>query len=910
MSASATSGHPTHFVPEVGSGAILQAAAQVVAAGATPDAIAETIEARLREQYEAHIESLLAGEATIDLSRLALLVAADGLDATDAEELVLRDVDDAIFDAEHRLEHPRNGDDRVFLLREIARLHRVRKRRELVWGDEFHHADFALDAAITYTEAAPVERPVPRPGITLDEARTRVRTAIADAIADRASPHVLIDSGTSTAKTSTMIEEVAAEAVRRREERQQWMIDYCLANPRASQEDAADAANGAGIRLPRVRYVGEHHKQVAVAVALARSLGLTAEHHGGYGRAFDPSDLTAPAVCTQPERRGLTEQAGEPVPDKACRGCVDRDGCRRWQRLGNCGRVEFVGMVTDDAFNDYLPHQLAHGFDLTIWDEAPDRAGYAEHHVPLDLLSARHFEAHPVRDDLGNPDPDRTDDARREYKLVCDILEAAPNGYAPIPAMRAAGFDSERLLRLVDATNSRDAPSGITWKTPDAERRALAKESFRRQVSTICTLFRALADPGEGRVRLDDAESSRVALVNTIRTVHPSILERRIIALDGTPDITSWRRFIPDIEVVDIPRPIAPFETAVQIVRPNGQHAMRRPERKAYDLALVHLYGQGRDHTGVLTHLEHEAAFEYLALAGHYGDLTSRNDWKNCGTIFSFGVPFLSPEGAAYNGAARTGEAVPIAMPVRTLRPVMMKAGGVTLVPSMEYEHPAAREAQAAVRDRQAMQGPGGRGRAPLRTAENPLLSIYVGRGVVPGMMFDYVITSPEEFAPDRFVRMVAAELVVASPRHRHRVHPEIYPKPHSAEYDVKHETGGMIAALQRVLYPKWWGDRPRPPWAVLRYWLKGRGNRTSGFEAACPEGRVAWAAERLRVDLGAVRVEFVASVHRPRHHEEVSRSDVNTDSTWILGTYPRRAAGPLFGEADKPPRSRAPPDG
>lgn len=55
---------------------------------------------------------------------------------------------------------------------------------------------------------------------------------------------------------------------------------------------------------------------------------------------------------------------------------------------------------------------------------------------------------------------------------------------------------------------------------------------------------------------------------------------------------TSWRRFIPSIEAVTTSRSRTPHQTAVQIVRPNGKHAMRDPARKAYDQALVALYAQ------------------------------------------------------------------------------------------------------------------------------------------------------------------------------------------------------------------------------------------------------------------------------------------------------------------------------
>jgi hypothetical protein len=319
---------------------------------------------------------------------------------------------------------------------------------------------------------------------------------------------------------------------------------------------------------------------------------------------------------------------------------------------------------------------------------------------------------------------------------------------------------------------------------------------------------------------------------------------------------------------------------------------MRKPKCKDLAKAFVDLYAHGS--TGVLTHKEHEPDFAGPGIIlGHHGAVAGRNDWKNSSTMITFGLPFLSPEAAAYEGAGRTGEAVTPAMPERALLSQLMKGGGVTLVPSMEYRHPAAREAQRAVRERAALQGPGGRPRASSRTVTSPVLSLYIGNGVIPGMEFDCVITSPEQHAPDRFLRMAARGLVVASGRDRNRIHPEIYPKPHTAEYDVKHEVGGMIPTLQRVLYPRWWGDRQRPTWCVLRYWVKGRGNRALGREAACPAGMVAWAKERLREACGAVRFEIFAEVHRCAG--EVARMPAPTDTTWVLGPSPRRLTGPLF---------------
>jgi hypothetical protein len=604
------------------------------------------------------------------------------------------------------------------------------------------------------------------------------------------------------------------------------------------------------------------------------------------------------------------------VPEIACgraedaKPCPDLGVCRRWQRLRNCARAEFNGTTIDYATRT-LPRELRDN-DLVIIDEVPDRALFQEPAVSLDCLSDRHFTTHPVRNEAGKPDETLTDFARSEYRLFRDTLDAMPDGYVRT-ALRAAGFDDARLLKLVELTNARDAPSGMTSATPDKRRTELADASFRKQISALCGMFRQLAEPGDGWVRIEGDGEQRRAVVRRIATLHPSILEGRILCLDGSGDLSldSWRMMIPDLVSIAIRVPHAPHETAVQIVRPNGKHAMRRLERLAYDQAIQRLYSHGQ--TGVLTHKEHEEAFMLPnTLTGHFMATAGSNEWLRCSTMLTFGLPFLSPQAAAYEAAGRTGEPVEVRMPVKKLRPVPMRDGGVSLVPSMEYEDRAARAAQAAVRDRQAMQGPGGRPRAAMRGSDNPVLSIYVGTSPIPGQVWDYVLSDAEQFAPDRFVRMVASDLAVASGPDRHRLHSDIYTKPRTAEYDMPREAGGFLATQQRVLYPAWWGDRPRTTWVVLRYWVKGRGNRGDGRLAACPAGRIAWAKQRLREACNAVSIELVAEVHRPA--AEVPRMPVESDYTWVLGTCPKVPTGSLFDHLAEPSEPSSdgehPPDG
>jgi hypothetical protein len=140
------------------SGAVLRTAHELLAAGCTEPLLGNVIEDRLQLLHGPHVDAVLAGEETLDPERLAVLVAADGIGPGEAESLVLREIDDQLFGAGHRLEHPQVGDDPTTLQREIARLHALRDRREREWSETLRKADYALDATLTYGPSEAVQR--------------------------------------------------------------------------------------------------------------------------------------------------------------------------------------------------------------------------------------------------------------------------------------------------------------------------------------------------------------------------------------------------------------------------------------------------------------------------------------------------------------------------------------------------------------------------------------------------------------------------------------------------------------------------------------------------------------------------------------------------------------------------------
>jgi hypothetical protein len=564
--------------------------------------------------------------------------------------------------------------------------------------------------------------------------------------------------------------------------------------------------------------------------------------------------------------------------------------------------AEFVAMPVDTATQLYLARELR-GFDFIIVDESPARAIYPDNIIPLDSLSDRHFAAHPVRDANGEPDIAQTAKARAGYAVVRAAFDSAPDGYAPqVPP--------DLLVQLLDLTEARDAPSGITAGTPDPERAELARASFRRQVHGLCGLFRQMmAAPGFVRLETEDNDR-RVAVVRGVRQFHPSMLESRILALDGSGDLNEWRRGVPDMVEVTVPKVEAPYETAVQIVLPMGKRAMGRQPRPARTKgnlncrhsapgsmeiaqAIAALYAHGD--TVVQTHKGFGADFRHVGPVLTYGAAAGLRVFERARTSITFGLPSLSPKGAAYEGAGKTGEIVPVEMPRRAMLPVWMKDGTARHVPSMEYEHPAAREAQAAWRDRQAMQGPGGRARGIRRTKENPLTAIYVGTSPVPGKLYDVVIRGPGELASRRTLIMTSRGFVYQTAHMRHRMLPDLYPEEWTADYDIARERdsnpdpqAAFVTMMRRVVSPSW-HPGPIEPWTIVRFWrVRSRGNRKEGELAACRVSDLPELKTRLMAK-GATKIEVIADIQPKNPHSpngELERIPQRTDHSWVLPTF------------------------
>ena len=315
---------------------------------------------------------------------------------------------------------------------------------------------------------------------------------------------------------------------------------------------------------------------------------------------------------------------------------------------------------------------------------------------------------------------------------------------------------------------------------------------------------------GPGRISIErdptkhDSER-QIAIVRPKRTLHPSFTEGSVLLIDATGNLDHVRQLLPDVVEIAPPLPVAPHQTVVHFAMvAAGKRAMRRPGNKAYHQAIAELYAGDGD--GLLTHKEHAADFAgtQIIRRGHYFALTGRRDWQKCSTVLAFGLPSLSPHGAATLAAAQTGEAIAVEMPRRVLHPVPMRDGSTEYVVCLGYANPAIRAAQQSVTDRQAIQGPAGRPRGPNRTADDR---------AVPDLYRAQAAARRARRCVASFMGRACAAAV--RPRRRGRkdcarqsgsqpVASVDLPARVDGFDDRKHEIGSTIATLKRVLFPPW----------------------------------------------------------------------------------------------------------
>lgn len=237
---------------------------------------------------------------------------------------------------------------------------------------------------------------------------------------------------------------------------------------------------------------------------------------------------------------------------------------------------------------------------------------------------------------------------------------------------------------------------------------------------------------------------------------------------------------------------------------------------------------------------------------------------------------------------------MPIKRPVRRQRPIAMRDGRDMPVDVFEYEHAAAQSALCGVRDFDVTQGQLARPRAPNRTADNPVLVFDVGMHVPRGALVDFLITSAEQHAPDRFVMMLAEGLAVEHSVGRHRVHPAIYTKRWTGQNDKRLEVGGFTATALRVLVSPW-RSGPRELWVTGRYWREGHARRDEGVEFVSTLRQLEVNKQILRDLDGATEFKIDRTIHAQKTVEELTIKAQERVAPTVIVSSPEDGAMPAF---------------
>ena len=566
----------------------------------------------------------------------------------------------------------------------------------------------------------------------------------------------------------------------------------------------------------------------------------------------------------------------------------------------------------------YMPREL-NGFDFLLIDEPPDRVFRPERDMMLDLLADHLFERHPVRDDAGEPDEAATEEARTMYAMVRFVLNGMQNGYWPAEAMTAAGCDVAFFDRFVELTDRRDHKTGMTAATPDDERVSMARTSFRNAVRRLCSfgrLARAIQGVEEGAGRIGIAgDAPHTANLRPRARLHPSLLAARVMVIGARLEPDAVRRWLPEAQPMGVAEmiPHAPYQTVVHFHRTGmGKRAMVRDARWAHSLVRLEGDDSRKDATGVCVYAACEDAFAGLpgVLAGHHGEMAGRKDWEKwCTTFLNFGSRFLSPPDAAAAGAAASGEPVPIKRPVLRSAQIAMRDGSSKTVKVPDYEHPAAAASLRTVRDFDVDQGPYGRPRGSNRTAVNPVLIIDAGSHAPQGVLVDVLITSTEQYAPDRMVMMLAEGLAVEHSHARNRLFKKIYAKPWTGQNDKRLEVGGFVTTALRVLCPSW-RSAPREAWVIGRYWREGHARREAGEIFISRQRQLGMHMEVQRKVESAVRITVDRTIHPQRPAGEVTINPQKEDIPAFIVSSGEVVPGTAYREEKPPDRVERPPDG
>ncbi len=426
-----------------------------------------------KKAAQAHAVAWLAGEATPDLGQLAIAaLAGDGMppSAERFEERLTADLETAIFEVEHDLEH---GQADRSTRRRLARMVMKRDRILDAWHAALRAADYRADKLAELEDAADAATAADAVARwNLLEGASRLSVALPSADAPGPLPHA------STAELhATVLSHVASFFTR--------SDDTAARTPRILLT-AETGSRKTGVTLRHLRTAIEARKAAglpyrAILAVPAHRLGREIEERARgeginavvfLGRG-DPHKPNQP--CRNLEAVGLAHQAGGDIRTAVCgpapggARCGFRDTCDYFAGLERAKAADLV-IVAHNFLFERLPVGLTHDLAWVVVDE--DFAALADRIFDLtrDTLAPESLALFPVLADDGTEDAHATAELQRLHAMIRTAVRACIDGYLTADVLRSAGFTafSDAPARMHTLTWRRKAPVQM-WPGMDLE---------------------------------------------------------------------------------------------------------------------------------------------------------------------------------------------------------------------------------------------------------------------------------------------------------------------------------------------------------------------------------------------------------------------------------------------------------
>jgi hypothetical protein len=429
--------------------------------------------------------------------------------------------------------------------------------------------------------------------------------------------------------------------------------------------------------------------------------------------------------------------------------------------------------------------------------------------LPDTAFAAEQIAAYPVRGSDGRRDAALTAELATLYAKLEDITVDIGEGEHPETAVARRGLTRAEAKRARKLTHKRRVPDRMYPGMPWAERHRAAQdarfngETLPKLVAAL-RAFAEIAEAGNAYPLVGDerlwVERGKLR-VPGFRQLHDQFTKYPVIWASATTRPDRARLLIPNITVIEPPRPAAPHQRVHLISGAWGKSALQRNPRKADDLvSFMQIAMLGKRNGLVISHLDQERA---LSLSHdrrlHHGAVAGDDDHGDVDALFVIGGPFPSPAATNRIACAEARCRVPYAAPERASCTALLADGSGVTFDRMAYADPRLQSVHAGVYDGGIVQALG-RARGLNRTAANPVDIYVLANTPLDGIPLAS-IQHWRDVKPNRVQMMHLRGAVYTNAADMHRFYPDMFPSEDAARQAIRRMGGaGALHAEARRL--------------------------------------------------------------------------------------------------------------